>query len=320
MMISVAMATYNGAQYITEQLDSIRKQTCKVDEIIIVDDCSEDCTVKLVEEYRRNYRDCNIRFYENETNLGYKKNFYKALSLCNGDIVFLCDQDDVWKENKVEILYKVLEEHSDIGVVSSAFNQIDGNGNVGEQKTAYQRKMTENELVCVPLEDLIFHNVSQGCAMAVTKEMKDFFLKYFTEEIPHDRILNVIAAIEKKCYYLNEPLFYYRIHDKNTIGLNDNIALKKKNTLKIRTHDAREAIKVLDLICKVDKNFYDENVWLKKMRKFADEHVANLEQKKFIRLLAQNFSSCYSKLKTFRGRLLDLFFCVKEIIKYREEK
>lgn len=311
-MISVAMATYNGAQYITEQLDSICNQSRKVDEMILVDDCSSDSTVELIENYMQGHLECNIKLYKNESNLGYKKNFYKALSLCVGDIVLLCDQDDVWMDNKVETLCHVLEEHLDAAVVSSAFVQIDGEGNVGEQKTAYQRKMAHNELVCVPLEDLIFHNISQGCAMAVTREIKDSFLKYFTEEIPHDWVMNIIAAMEKKCYYLNEPLFYYRIHDKNTIGLNDNIALKKKNTLKIRTHDALEAVKVLDLIQKVDKNFYDENACLEKMRRFAVEHVENLEQKKMIRLIVQNFNAYYGKLKSFRGRLLDIFFVLKK--------
>lgn len=313
MMISVAMATYNGAQYITEQLDSICNQSCKVNEIIVVDDCSSDNTVEIIEKYIQSHPEYKIKFFKNESNLGYKKNFYKALSLCEGDIILLCDQDDIWMDNKVEVLCNVLKEHPNANVVSSAFVQIDGDGNVGEQKTAYQRRMATNELVCVPLEDLIFHNISQGCAMAVRKELKDLFLQHFTEEIPHDWVMNVIAAMEKKCYYLNEPLFYYRIHANNTIGLNDNIALKKKNTLKIRTHDAMQAIKVLDLIQEVDENFYDENSWLKRMRSFATEHVENLEQKKVVRLLVQNFNSCYGKLKSFRGRLLDIFFVLNKL-------
>lgn len=311
-MISVAMATYNGAQYIEEQLESIRRQTRQVDEIVIVDDGSNDNTVELVRDYAGKYPECGIRLEQNDANLGYKKNFHKAISLCKGDITFLCDQDDCWFENKVEKMCGFLEERPEIGVISSAFIQMDGAGNKGERKSAYQRKMNEGELVCVPIEDLVFHNISQGCAMAMQKEVKELFLKQFDETIPHDWIINVIAAIAKKCYYWNVPMFFYRIHDNNTIGLNDNMALKKKNTMEVRTKDARQSLKVLEFVEKVDSMFYSENSWLKKAKGFSLKHVKNLEDRKFWGLLFQNFNPCYRKLKTFRGRILDLFFTLNK--------
>ena len=125
-MISVAMATYNGAEYIIEQLDSIRRQTKSVDEVVIVDDCSKDETVSLVRAFNEKYPDLNIKLYENEENLGYKKNFKKALSLCDGEILFLCDQDDAWKENKVEVLCNIFETRPEVGLVSSAFVYLGG--------------------------------------------------------------------------------------------------------------------------------------------------------------------------------------------------
>ena len=311
-MISVAMTTYNGAQYITEQLDSIRLQTRKVDEIVIVDDGSSDSTLELVRDYADKYPECMIRLEQNEINLGYKKNFYKAISLCHGDITFLCDQDDCWFDNKVEKMCDLLEEHPEIGVLSSAFVQMDGEGNKGERKSAYQRRMSDEALVCVPMEDLIFHNISQGCAMAMRKDIKDAFLKYFDETIPHDWIINVIAGMKKKCYYWNVPMFFYRIHDNNTIGLNDSMAFKKKNTMEVRTKDARQSLKVLEFIEKVDNVFYGENSLLKKAKGFSFKHVKNLEDRNFAGLFFQNFNPCYRKLKTFRGRILDLFFVLNK--------
>lgn len=311
-MISVAMTTYNGAQYIIEQLESIRLQTRKVDEIVIVDDCSGDETIRLVHDYADKYSECNIYLVQNETNLGYKKNFQKAISLCHGDITFLCDQDDCWFEHKVEKMCSVLEEHPEIGVLSSAFIQMDGEGNKGEQKSAYQRRMLEGQLQCVPLEDLVFHNISQGCAMAMRKDIKEMFLQYFDETIPHDWIINVIAGMKKKCYYWNVPMFFYRIHDNNTIGLNDSMAFKKKNTMEVRTKDARQALKVLGFIEKVDNVFYSENSLLKKAKGFSFKHVKNLEERNFVGLFLQNFNPCYRKIKTFRGRILDLFFVLNK--------
>jgi len=311
-MISVAMTTYNGAQYIIEQLESIRLQTRKVDEIVIVDDGSSDNTMELVRDYADKYPECGIRLEQNETNLGYKKNFYKAISLCNGDITFLCDQDDCWLDNKVEKIYGLLEEHPEISVVSSAFIQMDGQGNKGERKSAYQRKLADEALICVPIEDLIFHNISQGCAMAMRKDIKEEFLKHFDDTIPHDWMINVIAGIEKKCYYWNVPMFFYRIHDNNTIGLNDSMPLNKKNTMEVRAKDAKQALHVLNFIEKVDIVFCSENSWLKKAKGFSFKHVKNLEERRFIQLLFQNFNPCYRKVKTFRGRILDLFFVLNK--------
>ena len=312
-MISVAMATYNGQEYLPKQLESILGQTKKVDEIVIVDDCSTDGTVEMIREYAKQYPESNIRFFLNETNLGYKKNFYKAMSLCEGDITFLCDQDDIWKENKVDILVGLLESNSDIGLVSSSFIQIDGSGEeMSANKSAYMRKMKEGNLYAVPLQDLIFHNVSQGCAMAFRKEVKELYLKHFADDLPHDWVLNVLAALEKKCYYLNSSMFYYRIHGKNTIGLKEGLTLNRKKSLEVRTHDAKQAVKVLNLIEKVNCDIYHENIWIKDMRDFAENHIVFLENKKLFEIMLQNFNPYYKKLKTVRGRLLDMFFCVKK--------
>lgn len=312
-MISVAMATYNGEKYIGEQLESICRQTKKADEIVIVDDCSTDGTMGIVREYMQQYPQCNIRLFVNEANLGYKRNFHKAMSLCDGDIIFLCDQDDIWKEDKVEVLAEILSNHSDVALISSSFIQINGDGKeVSHNKSAYKRKLREHELVPVPLEDLIFHNISQGCAMAFRREVKDSFVSCFVEELPHDWILNIIAAMQKKCYYLNSAMFYYRIHDENTIGLNEGLTLEKKNSFKVRSHDAMQAVKVLNLIEKMDCNFYQGNAWLDEMKQFSLNHISYLQNKKAWEILFQNFSPYYRKLKTVRGRLLDMFFCVKK--------
>ena len=312
-MISVAMATYNGQKYLSQQLESILRQTKRVDEIVIVDDCSTDGTVEMIHEYMRKYPQSNIRFFANETNLGYKKNFYKAMSLCEGNIIFLCDQDDIWKENKVDILNGLLESNSDVALVSSSFIQIDSDGKeVSANKSAYMRKMDEGQFYSVPLNDLIFHNVSQGCAMAFRKEVRDLYMAHFVDELPHDWVLNVIAAMDKKCYYLNSPMFFYRIHDKNTIGLNEGLTLNRKNSLTVRTHDAKQAVKVLSLIEKIDCNIYHKNIWLKNIKSFAENHIVYLENKKLFGIMLQNFNPYYKKLKTVRGRLLDMFFCVKK--------
>ena len=103
--ISVAMATYNGEAYIVQQIESILHQTHPVDEIIIVDDGSTDRTV----DYIRQLNCPLIRLWQNETNLGYIENFYKALTQTTGAYIFLADQDDIWEPDKVEQVLSVLQ-------------------------------------------------------------------------------------------------------------------------------------------------------------------------------------------------------------------
>lgn len=315
------MATYNGEKYILEQLESICKQTVKVDEIVIVDDCSQDSTVALIKDFIGEHSTYNIRFFENEKNLGYKKNFHKAMSLCEGEIIFLSDQDDIWLEHKVETLRKILNEQDEISLISSSFMYVDGQGNKNdENRKVYKKKILRNELANVPIEDLLFHNISQGCSMAMKKEIKDIYLEHFTEELPHDRMLNVIASTKKKCYYLNDPLFYYRIHDNNTIGLNEGLTWKEKNTYPVRMHDSEQAFEVIRFIKNVDEEYYHNNMSVLRAELFVIRHNKNLRTKNWIKLIFQNFNPLYWKLKTVRGRLLDIVFCFGNAKLYEEEE
>ena len=100
--ISVAMCTYNGARFLSAQLDSILRQSIPVFEIIIVDDRSSDNTLDILKKYAHDYD--NIRYYVNEHNLGFVNNFSSAISKTSGDYVALADQDDVWTDDHLEIL------------------------------------------------------------------------------------------------------------------------------------------------------------------------------------------------------------------------
>jgi glycosyltransferase involved in cell wall biosynthesis len=95
MRISIAMATYNGALYIQEQLESIANQLHLPDEIVICDDGSTDETISIINEFSLKVS-FSIILIKNSVNLGYIRNFEKAISLCTGDLIFLSDQDDIW--------------------------------------------------------------------------------------------------------------------------------------------------------------------------------------------------------------------------------
>jgi glycosyltransferase involved in cell wall biosynthesis len=108
--ISVAMATYNGAGYLAQQLESLASQEKWPLELVVCDDGSTDETVSMLENFSET-SPFPIRIYRNERNLGFAENFLKAAALCKGDFIAFCDQDDVWLPNKLKDVYKVIEKH-----------------------------------------------------------------------------------------------------------------------------------------------------------------------------------------------------------------
>lgn len=100
--VSVVMCTYNGAEFLRQQLNSILAQTYPIREIIVQDDGSTDATVAIIREYAALHPE--IRFFQNERNLGFNENFRTAILRATSTFVAISDQDDVWFPNKIERL------------------------------------------------------------------------------------------------------------------------------------------------------------------------------------------------------------------------
>lgn len=112
MKISIAMATYNGAGYLQEQLDSFLAQTVQPDELVISDDRSNDTTVEIIERFAE-VAPFKVIWWQNQRNLGYGGNFNAALNGTTGDLVFLSDQDDVWFPEKIAKMVEQANSHPD---------------------------------------------------------------------------------------------------------------------------------------------------------------------------------------------------------------
>ena len=122
MSVSVVMATYNGADYIEEQLDTICNQTRPADELIVCDDGSTDNTVEIVREYiSRHGLDEKWHVYVNPDNLGFANNFNHAASLATCDLILFSDQDDRWDPEKIAVMEKIMQEHEDCSVLCSDY-------------------------------------------------------------------------------------------------------------------------------------------------------------------------------------------------------
>lgn len=114
--ISIAMATYNGERFIAQQMKSLAGQTHLPAELVVCDDGSTDATLAIVEDFART-APFPVRIFRNETNLGYVRNFLKAASLCEGDWIAFCDQDDVWVPEKLAMVAGAAEKQRDAVLV-----------------------------------------------------------------------------------------------------------------------------------------------------------------------------------------------------------
>ncbi len=126
MTISVAMCTFNGARFLRAQLESIARQRRPPDELVICDDGSSDGSVEILREFAAG-ASFSIRIFCNEKNLGSTQNFEKAIQLCKGDLIALCDQDDIWLPEKLSRLLQIFEQDSSLGGVFSDADLINEN-------------------------------------------------------------------------------------------------------------------------------------------------------------------------------------------------
>lgn len=223
-MISIAMTTYNGAQFVQAQLRSILEQTRQPDEIIICDDGSTDDTVNIIRHVMETSGTDRIRLVENEENLGYIRNFYKAISLTKGDYIFLADQDDIWHREKLEKSLAIMERTGAAAIctrsrlIDQDGQEMDGNAFIVSVLLARLKE----ELGPVRFFDLVIENVAQGCTYCFTKEVRAKYLALNSRQLIHDHQIMFIASLVGKVYACAEPMIDYRIHGSNSAGLQEN--------------------------------------------------------------------------------------------------
>ena len=205
--VSIAITTYNGEKYLAEQLDSLYSQTRQPDEVIAVDDCSKDNTMKILDEYGKKY---NLKFYANDKNLGIAKNFEKAISLCTRDYIMLCDQDDIWLPQKIEKSLKKIKEIENNEPALVVCENIPVNSNL--ERTSYlpAKKDSSNFM------DTFFGGGRQGCCMIMNRKLLPLVIP-IRHEI-YDLYIALIAAMCGAKHNLAEPLVYYRTHSGNAVG------------------------------------------------------------------------------------------------------
>lgn len=240
MQISVIMATYNGREYIQEQIESILNQSVQPNEIIICDDASKDDTVSIVESVLS--KSC-IKYHikTRQKNEGVLNNFIDAINLASGDVVFFCDQDDCWINNKIEKMMNVFEKNPEIMLVYSNADLVDAKLNsLGIslwESIRYKPQKTKSLF-----SEMLSRNVVTGMCMAARREwiLKDM---HFSEYMLHDEFLGWRASLENCGYPINEKLVYYRQHANNVVGCKKIRGFETLEKTKLLIHNSSERTK-----------------------------------------------------------------------------
>ena len=216
----ILLSTYNGEEFLREQLDSLLKQTFQGWCLIVRDDGSSDHTCEIVKSYANQYPGKISFIDDGQKRIGACRSFAALLEHSSADYVMFCDQDDVWLEGKVEATLAKMKElevtypgkpiliHTDLKVTDEKLNVI------SDSMWIYQKLDPERK----SLNYLLVQNNVTGCTVMINKKLRELILPLHNEIIVHDWWLALAASAFGKIGYVNMPAILYRQHGRNDVG------------------------------------------------------------------------------------------------------
>lgn len=225
--ITVVLCTYNGAAFLREQLESLAAQTRRPDELIVSDDASTDDTLALADDFAKD-APFPVCVHAHSANLGFIGNFERGIALAGGDIIALCDQDDVWRPNKLAVLAEIFESDPKVGLAFSNGDVVDDSLRpLGQTLFQYagfspdkQAKLRRGDAIDVMLDA----NVVTGATLAFRSTLRETSLP-----IPrdtgryHDAWIALVASALSEVDFAGEPLILYRQHSFQVTGVRPSI-------------------------------------------------------------------------------------------------
>lgn len=220
LRVSVALCTYNGERYLPAQLASILNQSRRPDEIVVSDDASEDATSAILERFA-GVSEVPVRIVRGPQE-GVTANFQSALQHTTGDLVALCDQDDVWHPERLARAVAVFDRDPDLLLLHGDARLVDANGEpLGH---------TLFEALRVPAEEWWNHPPAEVFATYLRRNLATGATTTFRRDLlsaavpmpkawVHDEWLAILAAAIGRVSVLREPLVDYRQHGANEIGI-----------------------------------------------------------------------------------------------------
>ncbi|WP_231491031.1 glycosyltransferase family 2 protein [Pedobacter sp. Leaf170] len=284
-LVSIALCTYNGEKFLAKQLDSILNQDYPNVEIIISDDLSNDGTAAILEDYAAKNR--NIKFWINDSNLGFNQNFKKAINNCVGDFIAIADQDDIWLENKITLLIKNIGD--DLLIYHDSEFIDDQDVPTGKSTLSHHRFVKGN---CS--KNLLYYNCVSGHTCLFKKELLKL-IQNFPSGLYYDWWLAYTAACTGKISYLTDKLVRHRKHTESSTS-KDKIEAKSLRKMHLNL-------------------FLSHPLTPKKLKEFIqslligyDELNRNTFSLKLFTLLLTNFTSLYYIRKRSVFSLLKIMY------------
>lgn len=214
--IAILLSTYNGAEYLAEQISSIIQQTYANWQLFIRDDGSTDQTTQIIQKYQKMNQHIIFLNESHIENLGVKRSFMELLAVTQADYYMFCDQDDVWLPEKIQLtLNKMLKNrdkevprlvHTDLMVVDQ---------DLQPQRPMFGRDFQDN------FRDVLYSNSVTGCTVMINETLRQLLLKQPFDPkqiVMHDWWFALVAAAFGEIAYLAEPTILYRQHGNNTFG------------------------------------------------------------------------------------------------------
>ncbi len=284
MHIAVVIAVYNGERFIEKQLASIYNQSRKADEVIICDDGSNDDSVAIINDFITSRRlEANWKLYRNATNLGYVQNFYYAISLSSAELIFLSDQDDLWREDKIEKMATVFSTHPEVAVLSCNFGVIDENDQPLHGFMIESSSLSE-ELESVSTDDILYSYRWPGMTMALRRSFFEETSSYYRQlSVPHDLIFALFAA-EKGCFFEYKYCGCdHRRHGNNTAG--EEHRIKKLLNLRRKLTEMVHYDRILSELLAADLPLLEGNEKIKAKHAFHQQRMQLIRHRKLLSLL-----------------------------------
>lgn len=245
--VSVALCTFNGRRWIAKQIRSVLAQTIQVDEIVVSDDASQDDTVAIVRQVLEE-GDIPFRILESPHQQGFVANFEKAVRHCSGDLVFFCDQDDLWEPEKVSSSLELMQGHlwfaSDARLISAddailpsrLWERIGFDPGTTVDSASLSRRILRRPTLT-------------GATMAVRRDALELCLPFPTE-FPHDHWISLVLSVSGHAPALSSrQLVRYRLHEAQQIGLKGtSLQAQLDRGLKTTSSSYREEVRLCQIL------------------------------------------------------------------------
>jgi glycosyltransferase involved in cell wall biosynthesis len=218
--VDILLATYNGEEFVAEQIESIMKQTHQKIFLIVGDDASRDSTPDIIFQYAQKNRG-KFLFQQYHDNVGVILNFSRLSDLSSAPYIMLSDQDDVWLPTKIEETLKKMKEmeaefgeetpllvHTNLSVVDSSLKILNPSFSEYSGLAPHRKSLAQ----------VLIQNNALGCTMLINKALLDIAFPIPQEAYMHDYWLTLVATVFGKIGYVNKSTIYYRQHSQNSIG------------------------------------------------------------------------------------------------------